>query len=188
MRRVVAFVLSSLDGAVDHPARYFPGEYDATMARLEADLISSQDTVLLGRGMYDEWSRHWPTSDEQPFADFVNSVPKVVVSSSPLTPSAWDAERVSGPLDSVVADLRARPGDGDVGVHGSIRLVQSLLAADLLDELQLVVAPVVDPLGRRLFDGFPGLRRLDLASATPTESGALWLVLRPARDRGQLST
>ena len=181
MRRLVAFTLSSLDGAVDHPNRYFPGEYDATMARLEAALIASQDTVLLGRGMYDEWSRYWPTSDEQPFADFVNAVPKVVVSSTPLGESSWEAERVSGPLPEVVAALRERPGTGDIGVHGSIRLVRSLLAEDLLDELQLAVAPVVDPVGRRLFDGFPELRRLELVRATTTESGAQWLVLRPAR-------
>jgi dihydrofolate reductase len=177
--RLVAFVLSTLDGAVDRPDRSFPGDYDPTMTRLEAELIGSQRSVLLGRRMYDEWSRYWPTSDVQPFADFINSVPKTVLSSRPLTPSAWDgAERVSGPLETVVGGLRERPGD--VGVHGSISLVRSLLAADLLDELQLVVAPVVDPDGRRLFEGVPGPRRLALVSATPTESGATWLVLRPA--------
>ena len=180
MRRVVAFVLSTLDGAVDHPARWF-GEYDATMTRLEAALIASQGTVLLGRGMYDAWSRHWPASDEQPFADFINSVDKVVLSSTPLTASPWEAERVSGPLPAVVEALRDRPGRGDVGVHGSIRLVQSLLAEGLLDELQVVVAPVVDPDGRRLFDGVTGPREFDLVSATATESGATWMVLRPRR-------
>ena len=180
VRRLVAFVLSTLDGAVDHPARWF-GEYDATMTRLEASLIASQGTVLLGRGMYDEWSRHWPTSDDQPFADFINSVDKVVVSSTPLTPSPWEAQRVTGPLATVVEGLRTRPGSGDVGIHGSIRLVRSLLAEGLLDELQLAVAPVVDPDGRRLSDGLPSLQRLELVSATPTESGAQWLVLRPAR-------
>ena len=98
MRRIVVFTLSTLDGAVDDPNRYFPDPdatgpsapiYDEAMGRLEQQLITSQDAVLLGRGMYDEWSRYWPTSDEQPFADFINSVHKYVLSSSELTPSDW---------------------------------------------------------------------------------------------------
>jgi dihydrofolate reductase len=192
MRRIVIFTLSTLDGAVDDPNRYFPDPdpdasgpsaptYDAVMERLEEQLIAGQDAVFLGRGMYDEWSRFWPTSDVQPFADFINSVQKYVLSSRELTPSAWtNAERVSGPLHDVVADLRSRPGSGDIGVHGSITLAQSLLAAGLADELQLAVAPVLDPLGRRLFADMPELRRLVLVSSTETDSGALWLVYRPA--------
>ncbi|HET7431585.1 MAG TPA: dihydrofolate reductase family protein [Nocardioides sp.] len=190
MRRIVVFTLSTLDGAVDDPNRYFPDPeatgpsapaYDEVMGRLEAELIARQDAVLLGRGMYDEWSRYWPTSDEQPFADFINSVHKYVLSSRELSPSAWaNTEQVSGPLHEVVADLRSRPGDGDIGVHGSITLAQSLLAAGLADELQLVLAPVVDPLGRRLFSSMSELHRLQLDRCTQTDSGALWLVLRPA--------
>jgi dihydrofolate reductase len=191
MRRIVIFTLSTLDGAVDDPNRYFPTPaaengpaapvYDEEMGRLEEQLIASQDAVLLGRGMYDEWSRYWPTSQEQPFADFINSTHKYVLSSTELTPSDWtNAERVSGPLHEVVADLRSRPGTGDIGVHGSITLAQSLLTAGLADELQLVVAPVVDPLGRRLFETLSELARLELVSCTRTDSGALWLVLRPA--------
>lgn len=191
MRRIVIFTLSTLDGAVDDPNRYFPNPaaengpaapvYDEEMGRLEAQLIASQDAVLLGRGMYDEWSRYWPKSQEQPFADFINSTHKYVLSSTELTPSDWtNAERVSGPLHEVVADLRSRPGTGDIGVHGSITLAQSLLTAGLADELQLVVAPVVDPLGRRLFETLSELARLELGSCTRTDSEALWLVLRPA--------
>ncbi|MEA2549306.1 MAG: hypothetical protein QOE42_1904, partial [Chloroflexota bacterium] len=64
---------------------------------------------------------------------------------------------------------------GDVGVHGSITLAQSLLAAGLVDELQLAVGPVLDPKGRRLFEGLDDLRRLELVSATPTPGGTVWL-------------
>lgn len=190
MRRIVVFTLSTLDGAVDDPNRYFPDPdatgpsapiYDEAMGRLEQQLITSQDAVLLGRGMYDEWSRYWPTSDEQPFADFINSVHKYVLSSSELTPSDWaNTEHVSGSLHEVVADLKSRPGAGDIGVHGSITLATSLLAEGLADELQLVVAPVVDPVGRRLFESMPKLCRFVLESSTLTDSGALWQVLRPA--------
>ena len=189
MRRIVAYVITSLDGSVDDPTRCFPPDidpdkpqpptFDDVLIERETALIEQQDAVLLGRHMYDEWSGYWPTSDEQPFADFINSVQKYVVTSRPLTGDWADTEAVTGPLAEVVADLRSR-GHGDIGVHGSIQLVQSLLAEGLVDELHLAVAPVLDPEGRRLFDGLPELQRLSLVSATPTPGGALWLVYRPA--------
>ena len=186
MRKVVQYTLTSLDGAVDDPRRYFPGSsltddtaptFDPVMIDLETRLIGNQDTVLLGRHMFDEWSRYWPTSDEQPFADFINGVEKYVVTSTPLTTEWNHAEAVAGPVADIVRDLKARPG-GDIGVHGSIILAQSLLVAGLVDELQLAVGPVLDPVGRRLFEGLDDLRRLELVSATPTPSGTVWLTYR----------
>jgi dihydrofolate reductase len=186
MRKLVLYTLTSVDGAVDDPQRYFANNdptvasapvFDAVMVDLESRLIGSQDTVLLGRHMFDEWSRYWPTSDEQPFADFINSVKKYVVTSTPLTNSWGNAEAVAAPIADIVRDLKARPG-GDIGVHGSITLAQSLLAAGLVDELQLAVGPVLDPKGRRLFEGLDDLRRLELVSATPTPGGAVWLTYR----------
>ena len=188
MRKVVLYTLTSLDGAVEDPRRYFPGStptvasppmFDPVMADLEARLIGNQDAVLLGRTTFDEWSSYWPTSDEQPFADFINNVQKYVVTSTPLT-SAWPhAEAMAGPVVDVVRDLKARPG-GDIGVHGSITLAQSLLAAGLVDELQLAVGPVLDPVGRRLFERLDDLRPLDLLSATPTPGGTVWVTYRIA--------
>lgn len=184
-RRVVAYTLCSLDGAVDAPNRYFPDIvareganppiFDDAMIAKEAALIATQDAVLLGRNMYDEWAGYWPTSDEQPFADFINGVRKYVVTSTDLTTQWGEAEAVHAPLRDVVADLTSRPG-GDIGVHGSIQLVQSLIADDLVDQMQLAVAPVIDPVGRRLFETMPALRFLTLTSATATPSGAMWLV------------
>ncbi len=188
MRRIVVFVLTSLDGAVADPTRFFPHPdadgpsppgYDEVMIDLERDLIARQSAVLLGREMFDQWSRYWPTSDEQPFADFVNRTQKYVLTSSPLPPSAWSdtTEALSGPLADAVADLRSRPGDGDIGVHGSITLVRSLLRERLADELVLVCAPVVDPQGPRFFEGFPDDDpwMLRLTGCTRTDSGAVWL-------------
>jgi dihydrofolate reductase len=188
MRKIVLYTLMSLDGAVEDPRRYFPDStptvasapvFDPVMASLEARLIANQDAVLLGRITFDEWSRYWPTSDEQPFADFINSVNKYVVTSTPLTNSWGHAEAVTGPLADIVRDLKARPG-GDIGVHGSIKLAQSLVAAGLVDELQLAVGPVLDPTGRRLFEGLDDLRRLELLSATPTPGGTVWVTYRVA--------
>ena len=189
MRRIVLYTITSLDGSVDDPTRCFPPDvdpdkpqpptFDDVLIERETALIERQDAVLLGRHMYDEWSRYWPTSDEQPFADFINGVKKYVVTSSPLTTQWGDAEVVQGPLADVVRDLKALPGN-DIGVHGSIELARSLLAEGLVDELHLAVAPVLDPEGRRLFDCLAELQRLTLVSATPTPTGALWLVYRPA--------
>ena len=188
MRKVVLYSLMSLDGGVDNPDRYFPETgarsgppvFDDDLVRLETEMVARQDAVLLGRRTYDEWAGYWPTSDEQPFADFINGVDKYVVTSSPLI-RAWSrAQPVPGTdLAALVRGLAAQPG-GDIGVHGSIRLAQALLAQGLVDELCLAVGRVLDPEGRRLFgDLAPGDRReLELVRAVPTPSGSLWLSYR----------
>jgi dihydrofolate reductase len=193
VRKVVLYTLMSLDGAVDHPDRYFPPadepsqvpEFDAVMIDNEERVIGTQDAVLLGRHMYDEWSQFWPISTDQPFADFINSVQKYVVTSSPLARTWHNAEAVQGPLEDLVRDLKARPG-GDIGVHGSVELAQSLLEAGLVDGLQLVVGPTIGCTGRRLFVDTDQPRRLQLLSATPTPSSSVLLAYRvlPA---GQIS-
>jgi len=184
VRKVVLYTLMSLDGAVDEPARYFspdqasgPPEFDAEMEQGEAELIGTQDTVLLGRRMYDEWSQFWPTVPDQPFAGFINRVQKYVVTSSPLTDDWDNAEAVTGPVGTFVQDLKARPG-GDIGIHGSIELAQSLLAAGLVDEVRLVVAPAYGFGGRRLFEKSDAISHLELVQAVPTSTGSLLLTYR----------
>jgi dihydrofolate reductase len=185
MPDIVLYTLVSLDGATEDPRRYFPETgagngapvFDDELARLEGEMIARQGSVLLGRRTYDEWSRYWPTSNEQPFADFINAVPKHVLTSTPLTGEWTNARAVSGPLPEVVAQLKESSG-GDVGVHASITLAQSLLAADLVDELCLAVGRVLDPVGPRLFADLPERRELELVEAVPTTSGSLWLRYR----------
>jgi dihydrofolate reductase len=187
MPQLVVYTLTSLDGATEDPRRYFPetGDrpgapvFDEDLIRHEAEMIERQGAVLLGRRSYDEWSAYWPTSDEQPFADFINTVPKYVVTSSPLTTDWSPAEAVSGPLADVVADLKTRT-EKDIGVHASITLAQSLLAQGLVDELCLLVGRVLDPVGPRLFDGLPRRQELELVEAAPTSGGSLWLRYRLA--------
>jgi dihydrofolate reductase len=137
-------------------------------------MIAQQDAVLMGRRTYDEWSGYWPTSDEQPFADFINGVRKYVLTSTPLNGSWAHAEAVTGDLTGVVADLKARTS-GDIGVHASITLAQSLLGEGLVDELCLAVGRVLDPVGPRWFDGVADRHVMQLVEATPTPSGSVWL-------------
>ncbi len=199
MPAIVLYTLVSLDGATEDPHRYFPetGDrhgapvFDEELAHLEGEMLARQGAVLLGRRTYDEWSRYWPTSDEQPFADFINAVPKYVFTSTPLAGDWTDAQPVSGSLADVVADVKAGT-DGDVGVHASITLAKSLLAEGLVDELCLAVGRVLDPVGPRLFEGLPARLELELVEAAPTSSGSLWLRYRfptvpgarPQRHRG----
>ena len=188
MRKLVLYTLIALDGSVDDPNDYFAAgnahdsapEFDPVMIANETAIIGRQDAVLLGRRMYDEWSRYWPTSAEQPFADFINGVKKYVVTSRPLDGGWSNVEAVSGPIEKVVRDLKAMPG-GDIGVHGSITLAQSLLAADLVDELQLVVGPVFGLGGRRLFQSADKTRHLALLRAEPTPGGSVILAYRVQR-------
>jgi dihydrofolate reductase len=185
MRKVVLYTLMSLDGAVDHPGRYFtprqvpgqPPEFDAVMDDNEGRIIGAQDAVLLGRNTYDEWSQYWPTVDRQPFADFINTVKKYVVTSTPLSNRWHNSEAVKRPVEGLVRDLKARPG-GDIGIHGSIQLAQSLLVTGLVDEVQLVVGPAFGFTGRRLFANTDDLHRLELLSATPSPSGSVLLAYR----------
>ena len=185
MPNIVVYTLVSLDGATEDPHRYFPetGDrngapvFDEELAHHEEEMLARQRAVLLGRRTYDEWSRYWPTSHEQPFADFINAVPKYVVTSTPLAGDWTNAQPISGPLAEVVADVKSRT-DGDIGVHASITLAKSLLAEGLVDELCLAVGRVLDPVGPRLFDELPARVEMDLVEAAPTSSGSVWLRYR----------
>lgn len=168
MRKVVVYEMLSLDGVAEDPDRFFG--WDDVLDENLAAVIATQDAVLLGRRTHDEWAPFWPGSDLEPFASFVNTVPKHVVTSTPLG-TEWDgAQAVEGDLLGFVRALRDGEG-GDVGVHASIGVAQALLGADLVDELRLVIAPTVVGSGRRLFDGVPTLRfELVRSAVSPTGS------------------
>jgi dihydrofolate reductase len=170
MRKVVAYELLSLDGVAERPDE-FVTEFDDVMEENLARVIAAQDGVLLGRGTYDEWAGFWPTSDIEPFASFINGVQKFVVTSSPPKLEWPHTTRIQGGLAEFVRELKQQPG-GDIGVHGSIALTQSLLKADLVDELRLVIAPAVQIRGRRLFDG-GSARRLSLTRSVTSPTGYL---------------
>ncbi|MGQ7297098.1 dihydrofolate reductase family protein [Quadrisphaera sp. KR29] len=166
MRRVVVYELVSLDGVAESPDRFF-GWDDALDAQL-GEVIATQDDVLLGRRSYEEWAPYWPTSDVEPFATFINGVAKHVVTSRPLEPAWGGARAVPGDPVAFVRALKDGEG-GDIGVHASISLAQSLLAGGVVDVLRLVVAPAVAGSGRRLLDGLPALRlQLQGSEASPT--------------------
>lgn len=168
MRQVIAYELVSLDGVAEDPDKFittWDEEMDANLARV----ITSQDAVILGRRSYDEWSAFWPTATIEPFATFINGVEKHVATSSPLAGSWNNTTVVDGDLMSFVRQLKGTTG-GDIGVHASISVTQALLAAGLIDEIRLVVAPVIAAGGRRLFDNVPEAR-LECVRSVASSSG-----------------
>jgi dihydrofolate reductase len=176
MRNVVVYQLLSLDGVAEAPEEFI-SDWDEVMDANLADIIAGQDAVILGRRSHDEWARFWPGSRVEPFATFINGVPKHVATSTPLAGDWADATAIEGDLLEFVRDLTVQPGR-DIGVHASISLAQSLLAAGVVDELRLVVAPVVAGRGRRFLDGLPAIR-LELVESTTSPTGSLLLAYRP---------
>ena len=164
MRKVVAYELLSLDGVAEDPDGFITDWDDAMDANLAA-VIAAQDAVILGRRSYDEWAEFWPGSEIEPFATFINGVAKYVATSTPLEREWANATAIDGGLVEFVRDLKERPG-GDIGVHASISVAQALLAAGVVDELRLVIAPTIAGSGRRLLDGLPPIRLESIRSVT----------------------
>ena len=178
MRKVVAYELLSLDGVAEDPDSFI-NDWDPAMDANLAAVIADQDAVILGRGSYEEWAGFWPTSDVEPFATFINGVQKYVATSAPLGSDWANATRIDGDLAAFVDDLRNQSG-GEIGVHASISVVRSMLAAGLVDQLKLVIAPTIAGAGRRLLDGLPATR-LELVGAESSPSGHLLATYRVLR-------
>lgn len=164
MRKVVAYELMSLDGVAERPDDFIT-EWDDAMDANLAEAIADQDAVILGPRSYSEWVGFWPTSEIQPFSDFINAVTKYVAAPAPLSPAWANATAIDGDVVEFVAELKTRPG-GTIGVHASLSVARTLLLAGLVDELRLVIAPVVVGSPQRLLDGLPRLQLELLRSAT----------------------
>jgi len=170
VRKVVVYELLSLDGVAEKPEGFLAYWDDAMDANLGA-VIGAQDSVILGRRSYEEWAEFWPGSDIEPFATFINEVAKYVATSTPLDRNWANKTVIDGELAGFVRDLRNQPG-ADIGVHASISVAQALLAAGVVDELRLVIAPTIVGRGRRLLDDLPTIR-LESIRCTTSPTGYL---------------
>jgi dihydrofolate reductase len=168
MRKLVMYELMSLDGVAENPDEFF-ADWDDVMDANLAAVIGSQDAVVLGRRSYDEWSRFWPESTIEPFATFINNVSKFVATTTSLTHGWTNATAIDGGLVEFVRGLKNEVGR-DIGVHASISVAQTLLAAGVVDELRLVIAPAIAGRGRRLLDGLPSIP-LELIRSTASPTG-----------------
>jgi dihydrofolate reductase len=143
---------------------------DEEFVQQAADWFNEADALLFGRRTYDNFSRDWPkiTDPADPFAEKMNSIQKYVASDSLMEASWAPTTILSGDVPAQVAELKRQPGR-ELQIHGSARLSQSLLTVGLVDELRLVIAPVVVGNGRRLFPegGAPAGLRLVRSKTTP---------------------
>ena len=178
MRSVVAYQLLSLDGVAEAPDRFIT-DWDDTVDANLASVIAEQDTVILGRRTYDDWAEFWPGSEIEPFASFINAAPKYVATSAPLQHEWANSHVIDGELVEFVRHLKAEPG-GDIGVHGSISVARALLAAGVVDELRLVIAPAIAGTGQRLLEPLPPVR-LETIRSTASPSGHLLVDYRVLR-------
>lgn len=177
MRLVVTEFLS-LDGVAESPQWTFPYWSDDTAA-FKGEETKGSTALLLGRKTYEEFAKAWPGRSAAEGGDFFNPVKKYVVTST-LTKDIWQNASFLPADRKRIEELKAKPG-GDLTVHGSLSLARWLLGEGLVDELRLLVYPVVVGKGKRFFDGNVAPSKLKLASAKPLDKGVVALVYQPAK-------
>ena len=188
MGRIVVTEFMSLDGVVEDPGGSEDFKYGGWSFEFdrgeEGGAFKFEETrnssaLLLGRTTYEGFAAAWPSMEGE-FADKFNGMPKYVVSSTLEDPSWNNTTVLDGELAVEVAKLRDAT-DGEIYVHGSAQLVQGLLAADLIDELRLMVFPVLLGSGKRLFGASEQKQALKLASCKTVGDGIAVLIYEGAR-------
>jgi dihydrofolate reductase len=179
MRRITAGLFITVDGVVESPDQWQEGYFNEEMGEAVGAGMAASDTMLLGRRTYEEFAGYWPHNPEADGADYMNNTPKLVVSTT-LDTLAWQpATLIRGNLAEELTTLKQQPGK-DIQVIGSGTLVGSLLREGLLDELSLLVHPVVVGRGKRLFQDGDAKVPLRLADSKTFSTGVLSLTYRPA--------
>jgi dihydrofolate reductase len=191
MGRIVVTEYISVDGIVEAPSgtETFErvGWTDDFSRGPEGETFKFEETrasdaLLLGRVTYDEFAPVWPQIPGE-FADMFNAMPKYVVSSTLENPEWNNTTVLRGDVVEEVAGLKKR-FDRDIVVHGSPQLAQTLIEHDLVDELRLMVYPVIVGAGKRLFAETSGKKNLHLVETRTFNDGITVLVYRPADRSG----
>jgi dihydrofolate reductase len=189
MGRIVVTEFVSLDGVVEDPGGsgdFKHGGWSFEISRGEEgdkfklDETMQADAQLLGRVTFEGFAEAWP-SREGEFADKFNTMPKYVVSSTLEDPDWENSTVLRGDVAEEVAKLKQEV-DGVILVAGSVQLVQALIDNDLVDELRLMVFPVVLGSGKRLFGETSDKKSLRLADSKMVGDGVAILTYRPAED------
>ena len=182
MRKIKSYFFISLDGVVEAPDKWHFPYFDEDMGNAVGAGFATADAILMGRVLYEEWAAYWPEHADEPFGDVMNSIQKYVVSDS-LQAADWqNSQLLSGDAARKVADIKAQEG-GDITMSGSATTVRWLLREGLLDELHLLVHPIVVGDGlARLFPPDEPTVRLELRSSETFKTGVLNLGYAPAGD------
>jgi dihydrofolate reductase len=186
MGRIVVTEFVSLDGVMEAPGgeefKYkgwsFAFDRGEEGNKFKLDETLESDALLLGRVTYEGFAAAWPSRDGE-FADKFNSMPKYVVSSTLESPEWNNTTVLKGDAVSEASRLKQEL-DGDIYVHGSCQLVQTLIENDLVDELHLMVFPVILGTGKRVFGETSDKKTLRLADSRTVGEGVAILVYQPA--------
>ncbi len=180
MRKIVSGLFMSLDGVVENPQTWHFPYFDDEMGAAVGAQMADADTMLLGRHTYEGFAASWGhRGSDVEFADVINGMPKLVVSNT-MTSADWrNSTLLQGDLAVAIKEVKNGPG-GDIAVPGSITLVRSLLALGLLDELRLMVHPIVVGSGTTLFDGSTGRIPLALRESVTFSTGVVYSTYIPA--------
>jgi dihydrofolate reductase len=181
MRKVVAVELVSLDGVIERPEEWAFSYSNGEMAEANAAGMAASDALLLGRVTYEALAAFWPHQPGgTPMVDYINSVPKFVVSETLEEPLGWNnSTLIEGDVTEGIDELKQRAGK-DITILGSGALVRSLLGEGLLEELRLMVYPLVLGSGKRLFESGDDRRGLELIDSRTFGTGVVYLAYRPA--------
>ena len=187
MGRIVVTEFVSLDGVIEDPGgsenfKYGGWSFEIPRGdegnKFKLDETMASEALLLGRVTYEGFADAWPSRDGE-FADKFNTMPKYVVSSTLDRPEWNNSTVLKGDLAEEVAKLKQQH-DGDIVVHGSAQLVQGLLENDLVDEVRLMVYPVVLGSGKRLFGEASEKKTLQLVDSKVVGDGVSIQTYRPA--------
>ncbi|MFN8454988.1 MAG: dihydrofolate reductase family protein [Anaerolineae bacterium] len=178
MRKVVVTEFVTLDGVVEAPEKWSFAYWNDEIAQFKHAELFGSDALLLGRVTYQGFAAAWPSrTDKTGFADRINSLPKYVVSTT-MDKVEWNNSRlIKDNIATEVAKLKQQPGQ-DIFIHGSVTLAQTLLQADLIDQYNLLVYPIVLGQGLRLFKA-GSQAKLKLVEAKPFSSGVVALTYQP---------
>jgi dihydrofolate reductase len=181
MRRIVAQFFISVDGVIESPEHWHLAYWNDEMRDAVAGELYGADTLLLGRNTYEVFAALWPSrGSDVLFADRINSMSKLVASTSLKTVDWQNSALISGSVADALAKVKQQPGK-HLTVSGSPTLVRSLLRDNLLDELQLLVHPIVLGRGARLFqDGDPE-SLLGLVGLKTFATGVLHVFYQPMK-------
>ena len=194
MGRIVVTEFLSLDGVVEAPGggeSFRHGGWSLEINRgdegdkFKLDEALSSEALLLGRVTYEGFALAWP-SREGEFAQKFNNMPKYVVSSTLEKPEWNNSTVLKGDVAQEVSTLK-QAHEGDIVVHGSPQLVQALVENDLVDELRLMVFPVVIGSGKRLFGETSDLKSMRLVDSKVVGDGVAILIYQPAREEAKES-
>lgn len=179
MRKIVAGLFLSLDGVAEAPNLWQMNLMDEEAGADVGRGMEEADTILLGRRTFQEFAGYWPTADpNDPFTQYINGTPKLVVSNT-LTSVDWqNSSIISGDVAGQLRALKAQEGK-NLGITGSMTLVRSLLRDGLLDELRLQIYPVVVGSGKRLFEESADKLPMQLVDSKITTNGIAILHYQP---------